>query len=97
MRLNYNVYDINGNKLLANVQAREVCSFTGLPDNSNLYYYYKQNALVNSKYRIEVSNDVVEKPPKQRKPPEENICTKFTPSMLAEWRRMNARYGRKKA
>lgn len=94
----YNVYDLSGNKILANVMAKEVCSFTGLPENSKLSYYYTHNALIKGKYRIEVSSDVVEKPPRQRKPAAENICTKFTPSMLAEWRRMNERYGgRKKA
>ena len=93
----YNVYDLAGNKLLANVMAKEVCSFTGLPENSKLSYYYTHNALIKGKYRIEISSGVIEKPPKKRKPPEDNICTKFTPSMLAEWRRMNERYGRKKA
>ena len=93
----YNVYDLGGNKILANVMAKEVCSFTGLPANTNLSYYYKSGHVANGKYRIDVSSDVVEKPPRQRKPAAENICTKFTPSMLAEWRRMNERYGRKKA
>lgn len=94
----YNVYDLGGNKILANVMAKEVCSFTGLPANTNLSYYYKSGHVANGKYRIEKSTEVIAaKFPKQRKPAEENICTKFTPSMLAEWRRMNERYGRKKA
>lgn len=48
----YNVYDLSGNKILANVMAKEVCSFTGLPANSKLSYYCNQNVPIKGKYRI---------------------------------------------
>ena len=92
MRLSYNVFD-NEKKVLSNVQAKDVCAITGLPENSNLSYYYKNNALVKGRWRIEVSVDKPEQ--KKCKPASENIYSKFTVSMLAEWRRMNARYGRR--
>lgn len=52
----YNVYDLSGNKILANVMAKEVCSFTGLPANSKLSYYCNQNVPIKgntgSRYRV---------------------------------------------